>query len=120
MKKQDRYDHAVAYLTAAPHEICEAWSHPGTWAGRVAHPAGCLFRPAAETHKCDPSVGCLTQIADGHRLAETSEITTMIRADTRIPLSPESITVDDLPVFAEWQRRLDTYFGRKAPLTGKD
>jgi len=106
----DRYDHAVAYLTAAPHEICEAWDC------KPDHPASCLFSPAA-ANTSDYSFGCLTQIASGHRLAETAELTALIRSDTRIPKLPQSITAADLPVFAGWQRRLDTYFER--PLAAK-
>jgi hypothetical protein len=34
-------------------------------------------------------------------------LTKAIRADARIPEGPQWITVNDLPVFAEWQRRLD-------------
>lgn len=34
-------------------------------------------------------------------------LTDEIRQDTRIPWNSKNIKVSDLPVFAEWQRRLD-------------
>ena len=52
-------------------------------------------------------VGCLTMVRSGLYHAETPELTAAIRADTRIPSDLRGITVDDLPIFADWQRRLD-------------
>ena len=40
-------------------------------------------------------------------MTTTPELTKAIRKDPRIPKLPKNITVADLPVFAEWQRRLD-------------
>lgn len=52
--------------------------------------------------------GCLTQIRSNTlKLGPTPELTAAIRADQRIPLSPIQITKESLPVFAEWQRKID-------------
>lgn len=113
---KDKYDKAIEYLTANPREIFNAWGCPNT------HVAGCLFMPAGPTtgflkddvwpmRKDGLLCGCLTTIRQngGHfpRLAWTDELTQEILQDTRIPDDCTLITVSDLPVFAEWQRRLD-------------
>lgn len=96
----DKYDLAIESLTANPEKIHEAWNDP------TRFKEGCLFMYA------DNSSGCLTQIRYqpwryGRRLAQATEIV----ADERIPEDPNEITVETLPVFAEWQRRLDKELG---------
>lgn len=111
---EDKYDRAIAYLTQHPHEIVKAWGEP------FHHPAGCLFgyvmqantRESFELARRSPC-GCLTQVKSGYRCAQTYALTKAIRADTRIPKWPQWITVDDLPVFAEWQRKLDKELDRE-------
>lgn len=61
--------------------------------------------------------GCLTQVRAFEFGAETDELTAAIRADNRIPDNPRAIGVLDLPVFAEWQRRLDRELNRPVPST---
>jgi len=99
---KDKYDEAVEYLTAHPGEIRDTWRYP------FDSRAGCLFNYAA------PGCGCLTQIArmssDG--VPHRDDLTEAIRADSRIPRRSIDITVESLPVFAEWQRRLDVELGR--------
>lgn len=109
----DKYDAAIKYLADNPHEIEIAWRSPSK------HIAGCLFAFAITI---DTGVratgalayGCLTQIrlhagygvtAPTVKLAD--ELTRAIKADQRIPLHPHNIMPDNLPVFAEWQRKLD-------------
>lgn len=97
---KDKYDLAIEFLTANPEQIPDAWNIP--W----SHEAGCLF---AYTNS---SSGCLTQIRGtpdyyGGTLAQAAEIA----ADERIPENSSKITVKSLPVFAEWQRRLDRELG---------
>lgn len=62
--------------------------------------------------------GCLTMIAYVNSVIEhevkidpsiDDMLTQQIRSDDRIPRSFADITTDDLPVFAEWQRKLDVY-----------
>ncbi len=55
--------------------------------------------------------GCLT-IIKGNKDYEayTHELTKAIHADDRIPKNFADIMVEDLPVFAEWQRKIDAEF----------
>lgn len=108
----DKYDHAIDYLMRYPDEIELAW---GT---TDIHPAGCLFQlvhgPSCTGYRrTSCSHGCLTQLRGPLGDAFTPTIFTReIMADTRIPISPEDIRLHHLPVFAEWQRRLDQELGR--------
>jgi len=112
----DKYDKAIELLTRADNprvEIYDAWAQCST------HPAGCLFGYVSKNRqqyidKVGPYqvCGCLTQIRREAE-AETPELTLAIRADKRIPKIPNSITLKDLPVFAEWQRRIDKELGRE-------
>lgn len=106
----DKYDRAIAYLSEHPEQIVPAWFNPGK------HEAGCLFRYATATgfHSGvgDQEYGCLTLIRYGDAVAETKELTQAIKTDERIPCTFYGITLDTLPVFAEWQRRLDKELNR--------
>jgi hypothetical protein len=114
----DKYDAAIAWFSTVPadqvqYEIEQAWmlSEP--------HPAGCLFqfcqkdgfnRAGAHEKQC----GCLVMIRQtnsGYQAA-TLELTAAIKADSRIPTASWMIRLEHLPVFAEWQRRLDMELGR--------
>lgn len=109
---KDKYDEAVEYLTAHPEVISEAWNRPHKTRG------GCLFMPTDVVYNEDfqeARCGCLTQIRRSEGIysnGPTPELTAAIRADERIPKTKETITVDSLPVFAEWQRRIDTELNR--------
>lgn len=100
MTNKDKYDLAIENLTASPEKIYETWNDP------LSVDDGCLFMYA------DKNSGCLTQIRArpfryGSKLAQAAEIAD----DERIPIDPTEITVESLPVFAEWQRRLDRELG---------
>ena len=117
----DRYDVAVAYLTENPEDIRTAWENPCYSEG------GCLFgcvSPHGRGWRPDGrGVGCLTQIRAGPNLRSDSgasntnsdsksvawwpHLTMEIRNDTRIPRLVSDIGVENLHVFAEWQRRVD-------------
>ncbi len=114
----DRYDCAIEFLTQRPAEIKYAWAEWNT------HVAGCLFEPVVAQPLEDPGesaspgamparpdgqqCGCLTQIAAGGRyVAWTDALTEAIRADRRIPVAPHLINPEHLPVFADWQRRIE-------------
>lgn len=101
----DIYDEAVEYLTKHPEKIEEAWNYTDARVG------GILFEYTG------PGCGCLTQVKTGSELFKgpTPELEEAIRADPRIPLGVDSITVESLPVFAEWRRRLDKELGRRPP-----
>jgi len=103
-RKRDKYDEAVEYLTKYPDSISHAWKSP------TGCDAGCLFQfVESRPGLC----GCLSQIRAGRWDAETPQLTAAIRADGRIPVEPEDITVNHLPVFAEWQRKIDRILKRK-------
>ena len=104
----DKYDDAVAYLTDNPGEILAAWNRPDK------HPAGALFNYVAREvpKELDCMYGCLTQIRGEIYEAETPELTRAIRADERIPRKSALVTLAHLPVFAEWQRRIDKELNR--------
>lgn len=113
----DKYDAAVEYLTARPHQIQSAWI--SAWLDPDFEGGGCLFgfiRPSRD-RKVGPdgrSYGCLTQIRNRPDwfCALTPEMTDQIVADDRIPTSDDQITVEMLPVFAEWQRKKDDMLDR--------
>ncbi len=112
----DKYDKAIDYLMRHPNEVKEAWSCP------PEHPAGCLFEFACrrEVLRGFNNYGCLTMIRRvaypsdvwQSSVAETPELTEAIQADNRLPMHVDEIQLHHLPVFAEWQRRLDRELGR--------
>ena len=113
MRKRDKYDEAIEYFNTNDNldGIVNAWNFP-----EVSGP-GCLFQYCGDhsttiTPSKDPkdSYGCLTMIRKGNNyVAYTPKLTKAIRADKRIPKEPEDIELKHLPVFAEWQRKLDRY-----------
>ena len=109
----DKYDRAVAFLTENPEQIDDIWSNP------TDHEAGVLFqfcskegdlRGHSDTY--EQSCGCLTEVASGRWPAQNEKLRAEIMADDRIPKRASHITVSTLPVFAEWQRRLDKELNR--------
>lgn len=120
MPETDAYDKAVEYLTEHPEWIESSWGSPTTTrAGilfRFAGPATDRFRPYDyRGEEC----GCITEVKCGYRRAATPGLTLAIRDDDRIPCEFGDIQPADLPVFAEWQRRIDAELGR-TPLTWGD
>lgn len=104
----DKYDKAIEYLKENPDAILDAWVKPDL------HQAGCLFAYAGPKESVD--IGCLTQIRGYHEFrAETDALTVAIKFDTRIPESVSDVTVDNLEIFAEWQRRLDKELPSRQP-----
>jgi len=69
-----------------------------------------LFRYAVPTNRGKCICGCLTQIKWEEYDGPTPELTAAIRADERIPRS-EDLSLEDLPVFAEWHRKFDVELG---------
>jgi hypothetical protein len=97
----DQYDEAIKYLTENPKQIKEAWHQPTTRMG------GCLFDFFAPAMLCltqvkERSIGHLDWIPEGWSRETFDELLN----DDRIPMNVDGITVESLPVFAEWQRRL--------------
>lgn len=120
----DCYDRAVAILTRHPELILFAWrSAPHAFPHeanrhtiKLAEYCHCLFNYATSSRTMGGcGSGCLTQIRE-HELfpyAETPSLTKAIYRDMRLPSDWRDITVDTLPVFAGWQRRLDIALDRK-------
>lgn len=113
-KAWDKYDESIAYLKKHPTEIMRAWNMP------LVRSGGALFTMTGLTGTfCDSTkrggsyCGCLTQVKAKKCPAYTPRLTKLIRADKRIPDSPEKVTVRHLKAFADWQRRLDKELGRK-------
>lgn len=106
----DRYDEAVAYLTQNPDKIRGAWVAPS----RHVHTGGALFQTAVDEKIGSVVHGCLTQIRKFPQRyrAQTPSLTKAILDDDRLPTDEKEITVDHLPIFAEWQRRIDEETGR--------
>jgi hypothetical protein len=110
--EMDAYQQAVEYLTANPGEIYEAWE------GHRRAIGGCLFMAASQSGSITGTgCGCLMMIRSSIicSRAATPELTVAIQNDRRIPGNPREMTVDDLPVFAGWQRRIDQILGRTPP-----
>lgn len=100
----DKYDKAIKYLTENPNQIHEAWNcHVQDEKG------GQLFKFATmKDEDLDTECGCITQIrSDDYESGFGNLVTEQIRGDSRIPRDEFDIRVEDLPVFAEWQRKFD-------------
>ena len=104
----DKYDLEIEQLRQNPELIEHHWNMGYLYSQRYP-----LFQPCADRRVLNGMFcGCLTQVKDRKYPAATPELTKAIQADDRIPTLPENITLDMLPVFAEWQRRLDKELGR--------
>lgn len=113
----DVYDKAVKYLTEEPGEIGKAWIEGYVFAGEYSHPCSVLFRsgyPSGMTGRC------LTNLRQGKCYPRPStklqELENLITLDHRIPMNDGDIKPEDLPVFAEWHRRLDKELNREVPI----
>ena len=114
----DAYQQAVEYLTANPGEIHYAWTHPFNEV-----PGGCLFKMITpdglvSKNSGGNDCGCLTMIRSRIGMcchAWTEDLEVSIRSDERIPRNAMNITVDILPVFAQWQRFIDLKLNRTPP-----
>lgn len=121
----DKYDRAVEFLTQNPQMIEEVWdrakagSHPESLKNNFNFSdemiqATCLFTSASKD-PYDVRYGCLTEIHSKKvcsSTAQTPELTRAIVEDDRLPSNGADIEVNHLPVFAEWQRRIDKELGR--------
>ena len=97
----DRYDRQIAELTEHPERIPRQWMC-----------ARGLFKMVGKHN----DRGCLTMIRGDKGTeftAPTEELTAAIRKDKRIPTDIKYVKVRHLPIFAEWQRRLDKELPRK-------
>ena len=123
---KDKYDLAIDYLTENPEDIYDAWASPGAYEGRGGELFGFVApqwddsnysvkdRDGIRVGTC----GCLQQIREakgegydgksGHAvMSYWNRLWDAIASDRRIPSDASDITVENLPVFAEWQREID-------------
>lgn len=107
----DKYMLAARYLSEHPDQIGGAW---------VCPPSGAEF--LEQRHQLFklvvPGGLCLTQLRDCGVHGDSIEdddcppaFAAAIAGDTRIPIASSDIRPEDLPVFVEWQRRLDAELG---------
>ena len=115
----DKYDEAVAFLTENPDLIIDAWERDSLEGENARHQ--CLFdyvipsQHGTYRRSDNQLCGCLTQIKGECAVggvAWTDDLTDAIQEDDRIPEHQTKVTVEDLPVFAEWQRRIDKELDR--------
>ena len=114
----DGYDEQIAYLTENPHMIQRHWMDR----------LGC-FQIASKNNKPQDEkgiirFGCLSMIRNNVRdyEAEVERFTEEIRNDFRLPRIPSMITnirIEHLPIFAEWQRKIDKELNRIPQFTKK-
>lgn len=116
--ERDAYDDAVEYLTANPADIKSAWLVPPPWTSAEIAQAHCLFGHVTPDRQCmfdGRECGCITQIRGIEMSACRGDLTIAIREDSRLPDFSNDIKVEHLPIFAEWQRRLDRELNRTPP-----
>ena len=125
----DKYDDAIAYLTENPEDIHDAWSDPEEWEGRGGELFGFVgpdwkdnSNTVAYRGEVSGTCGCLQQIRAAYKsekcgmyalddtnmtLSHWPDLWERIARDRRLPADSSDIGLEDLPVFAEWQRKLD-------------
>lgn len=130
VRMPDKYDDAMEYLFRHPEKIIDAWGDPEGYRGRGGELFG-FVGPVwhSNDNKYDirgevkGSCGCLQQIRRAYKSEEVEymselEDTSMslsfwprqwarIAMDRRIPAEEDDIKAEHLPVFAEWQRKID-------------
>lgn len=109
----DRYSQEVERLTAKAAGDTQALLK--SWGNMEP-----LFRFVHPKYDCEVlpgggQCGCLTQIRARTQVAFSEELTIAICADERLPTNACEIAAANLPVFAEWNRRIDRELGRTPP-----
>lgn len=109
ISQPDDDDRQIEELTQNPDSINIHWYN-----------ARGLFKYAGD-NRDSFTIGCLTMIRSNEsRTACTPELTAAIRADERLPLHMSDITIAHLPVFAEWQRKIDAAMASKWTFYGRN
>ena len=88
----------LEFLTKNPDEIYDNWND---WSPLFAR---------CTNNKDYIHCGCLTQVKNGLKIAQTEELTQLIRKDELIPGDENNIGLKHLPIFAWWQQRMRNYF----------
>jgi hypothetical protein len=108
----DKYDKQIKFLTANPERITRQWeSGIGLFQ---------FIDRSCDDNESNINSGCLTMIRSNMSCVAiinrnvNNEITEQIRNDERIPINSNDIKVEHLPIFAEWQRKVDQLEGIKS------
>lgn len=130
IRKPDKYDKGIAFLTKFPEHIFDAWGEPADWEGRGGELFGFVGPDwTSNSNRYDVrgevsgTCGCLQQIRLAYKQEEAQTMFDLndknmtlsywprqwakIAMDRRIPADSSDISVEHLPVFAEWQRKID-------------
>lgn len=104
----DKYDEQIKFLRQNPNHLWDQWQS----AKGLFKFAGYMGGTLTDTEVMGFPMGCLTMIRGGNYYAYTKgkpdlQLTKDIQADERLPEFEANITVESLPVFAEWQREID-------------
>ena len=131
-RKKDKYDRAIEYLTENPDDIYDAWSNPSEWEGCGGELFGFVAPDWRNNHSkvyntrdvYVGTCGCLQQIRQDYKenggdgksgdmcMSHWPRLWENIARDERIPSDADEIGVEDLVVFAEWQREIDALRAR--------
>ena len=129
-REPDKYDLAIDYLTENPSQIRDAWGDPSEYEGRGGELFGFVgpdWKSNDNKVRYDGEIGtcgCLQQIRAALVTDEYQNMTEAIARgqmsgsywprlwekianDRNLPHDEDDITLEDLPVFAEWQREID-------------
>lgn len=113
----DLYDIAIDYFKANPSRISDVWDDP------KSHSSGVLFQSVTPSGYSEENpdgffCGDLCEIRSFMAHAWTEELEEQINSDPRLPklwanndFVPK-ITIENLQVFAEWQRKIDEALNR--------
>ena len=110
--KQMSYDEQIVELTKNPDKIYEAWNTP-VYFNNYGKTLFDKIGSEIDASGLPLTTGCLTQIRSSETYAAfikgelDKELTNEIRADHRLPDNGYDITVEHLPIFKEWQERID-------------
>jgi hypothetical protein len=123
--RKDKYDFAIEYLHENPDDIGDAWGSPQEYAGKGGELFGFVgpdWTSNSQNVRYEGSVGgtcgCLQQIRkakeDGNDgtygemcMSHWPRLWEQIASDRRLPFDQSDIGLEELPVFAEWQRKVD-------------
>lgn len=106
----DFYDTEIERITRSSKPLNEFWLETSDRQARSP-----LFAYVTPDRRCSLEGGCLTQIKAGLTGACTPALARAIRKDQRLPKSGFLIELKHLPVFAQWQRRIDKMLKREPP-----
>ena len=129
-REPDKYDLAIDYLTENPSQIRDAWGDPSEYEGRGGELFGFVgpdWKSNDNKVRYDGEIGtcgCLQQIRAALVTDEYQNMTEAIARgqmsgsywprlwekianDRNLPHDEDDITLEDLSVFAEWQREID-------------